>query len=162
MSFIDGIGSALSGAAAATNRFNVSANNVANIQSRGVAPEETAPPQQNNAQPEEEQGFQPLRAIDQSQEGGGVQSTTRPISPASIPVLQENPPEEGAEAQPGQQQTGQQQTGETGQEGVSFLPNVDPANEVVQQITSQRQFEANLRTLQTGLQLNQSLLDINS
>ncbi|MEQ8250162.1 flagellar basal body rod C-terminal domain-containing protein [Oceanibaculum nanhaiense] len=157
MSFIDGIGSALSGAAAATNRFNVSANNVANIQSRGVAPEETAPPQQNNAQPEEERGFQPLRAIDQSQEGGGVQSTTRPISPASIPVLQENPPEET-----GGTQTGQQQTGETGQEGVSFLPNVDPANEVVQQITSQRQFEANLRTVQTGLQLNQSLLDINS
>ncbi|MFO7482483.1 flagellar basal body rod C-terminal domain-containing protein [Oceanibaculum nanhaiense] len=153
MSFIDGIGSALSGAAAATNRFNVSANNVANIQSRGVAPEETARPQQNNAQPEEERGFQPLRAIDQSQEGGGVQSTTRPISPASIPVLQENAPEE---------QTGQQQTGETGQEGVSFLPNVDPAGEAVQQITSQRQFEANLRTVQTGLQLNQSLLDINS
>ena len=153
MSFIDGIGSALSGAAAATNRFNVSANNVANIQTRGVAPEETARPQQNNAQPEEERGFQPLRAIDQSQEGGGVQSTTRPISPASIPVLQENAPEE---------QAGTQQTGETGQEGLSFLPNVDPANEVVQQITSQRQFEANLRTVQTGLQLNQSLLDINS
>lgn len=157
MSFLDGIGSALSGAAAATNRFNVSANNVANIQSRGVPPEETARPQQNNAQPEETQGFQPLRAIDQSQEGGGVQSTTRPISPASIPVLQENPPVEGGEAQPGQQQAG-----ETGQEGIGFLPNVDPANEVVQQITSQRQFEANLRTVQTGLQLNQSLLDINS
>lgn len=156
MSFLDGIGSALSGAAAATNRFNVSANNVANIQSRGVAPEETARPQQNNAQPEETQGFQPLRAIDQSQEGGGVQSTTRPISPASIPVLQENPPV-GGEAQPGQQQAG-----ETGQEGIGFLPNVDLANETVQQISSQRQFEANLRTVQTGLQLNQSLLDINS
>lgn len=159
MSFIDGIGSALSGAAAATNRFNVSANNVANIQSRGVAPEETNRPLDSTAQPEETQGFQPLRAIDQSQEGGGVQSTTRPISPSSIPVLQESAPEEQGETQIGGQQ---QQTGETGQEGVSFLPNVDPANEVVQQITSQRQFEANLRTVQTGLQLNQSLLDINS
>lgn len=158
MSFIDGIGSALSGAAAATNRFNVSANNVANIQSRGVAPEETSRPQDSTTQPEETQGFQPLRAIDQSQEGGGVQSTTRPITPASIPVLQESAPEEQTGTQTGQQQ----QTGETGQEGVSFLPNVDPANEVVQQITSQRQFEANLRTVQTGLQLNQSLLDINS
>lgn len=146
MSFIDGIGSALSGAAAATNRFNVSANNVANIQSRGVAPEETLRPQETNAQPEETQGFQPLRAIDQSLEGGGVQSTTRPISPASIPVLQESAPDEGGAAQP----------------GVGFLPNVDPAREVVEQITSQRQFEANLRIVQTGLQLNQSLLDINS
>lgn len=150
MSFIDGIGSALSGTAAATNLFNVSANNIANIQSRGVAPEETAQPRPDNAQTEETRGFQPLRAVDQSQEGGGVQSTTRPISPASIPVLQDNPPAEGGEAQAGQP------------EGVGFLPNVDPANEVVQQITSQRQFEANLRTVQTGLQLNQSLLDINS
>lgn len=154
MSFIDGIGSALSGAAAATNRFNVSANNVANIQSRGVAPEENVRPQQNNAQPEEERGFQPLRAIDQSLQGGGVQSTTQPISPASIPILQENPTEEGGTTEGG--------TTGTGQQGVGFLPNVDPANEVVQQISSQRQFEANLRTVQTGLQLNQSLLDINS
>lgn len=157
MAFLDGIGSALSGAAAAANRFNVSADNIANIQSRGAAPEETAPPRQDNAQPEEAQGFQPLRAIDQSREGGGVQSTTRPITPASIPVLQESAPEEQGGVQPGQQQTG-----ETGQEGVGFLPNVDPASEIVQQISSQRQFEANLRTVQTGLQLNQSLLDINS
>lgn len=158
MAFLDGIGSALSGAAAASNRFNISANNVANIQSPGVAPEETNRPQDSTAQPEESQGFQPLRAIDQSQEGGGVQSTARPITPASIPVLQESVPEGQGGTQTGQQQP----AGETGQESVSFLPNVDPANEVVQQITSQRQFEANLRTVQTGLQLNQSLLDINS
>ncbi|MBU0723394.1 MAG: hypothetical protein KJ904_12500 [Alphaproteobacteria bacterium] len=135
---IDGLSNGLSGALAATNRFAVSANNTANVLSQGIDPQDQEAARNDPTGQTEVPGFQPLQAVDQNLADGGVRSTTRPIEPSSIPFLQ------GA-----------------GEE-IGFQPNVDLAGEAVQQITSQRQFEANLRTVQTGLQLSRSLLDINS
>ncbi|KZD05849.1 flagellar basal body rod C-terminal domain-containing protein [Oceanibaculum pacificum] len=166
---IDGISNGISGAIAASNRFAVSANNTANIVSRGIDPREQQAVRDDPAGQREVQGFQPQQAIDQNVASGGVRSTTRPIEPASIPVLQEDTAriqqDRAAQIENG---TLQGNPGEAGLasnpvgQDVSFLPNVDPANEAVQQIVSQRQYEANLRTVQAGFQLTRSLLDIDS
>jgi flagellar basal-body rod protein FlgC len=128
----------LSGAQAATQRFRASADNVANL--RSVANPSTAPDRAT----ESADGttlFNPTRTVDQSTAGGGVLAANRLVNPSA--VQQYDPTARDAD-----------------ENGLVNRPNVSLEREIVDQISAQRQFEANLITIRTADELAESALDI--
>ena len=125
---------ATSGLAAASLRLQVSANNVANISSTGPLPD--AP----NAG-----GFPPAYAAERVDQvevpGGGTAATVGTASPSF--VSQYDPTAPFADTN-----------------GLVAAPNVDLANEAVQQITARIEFEANAKVIQTESEKLKTLLDI--
>ncbi len=131
---------AASGLRAQSRRLAVSADNVANLSSLGVHPD----PQL--AEPE---GFAPQRTVFSSQAlagaqgggGGGVATSTAPITPASFLSYQPDHPD----ADP---------------DGMVPLPNVSLEQEMVEQILALRLFQANIKTIQVQDRMLGALLDI--
>lgn len=138
MAITSAISSALSGAQAAERRFGNSANNVANLRSV-ASPSVDGPTTDANGNPL----FKPSRSVDQTTQTGGVRSTQLLVDPSAV---QEYDPS----------------AADADSEGLVNRPNVDLATETVDQISAQRQFEANLATIRAGDQLLDSLLDIKS
>lgn len=136
MAITNSLYTALSGLNAATRRFDNSASNVANVNS--VAVENATSP---TTDAEGRDLFQTWRAVDSTTEGGAVRSTRQLANPVS--VQQYDP--DAADADP---------------DGLVNRPNVDLNREVVDQISAQRQFEANLATVRTADDLFKSTLDI--
>jgi flagellar basal-body rod protein FlgC len=136
MAITNSLYTALSGLNAATRRFDNSASNVANVNS--VAVENATSP---TTDAEGRDLFQTRRAVDSTTEGGAVRSTRQLANPVS--VQQYDP--DAADADP---------------DGLVNRPNVDLNREVVDQISAQRQFEANLATVRTADDLFKSTLDI--
>lgn len=136
MAISDGIYSALSGATAATRRFDTSASNVANLESvaapRGTT--ETTDAAGNSL-------FRPQRTVDSTTATGGVRSTQQLVDPVSVQRYDPDAPDADGE-------------------GLVNRPNVSLEREAVDQITAQRQFEANLATIRTADELFESTLDI--
>jgi flagellar basal-body rod protein FlgC len=131
---IAGFSTSLSGLLAQGKRLAVSADNVANMQSRGVR--QDGPAQQPGA-------FVPKRAQDVTTAGGGVRADVRPVAPPSVEIYAPSRPDADAR-------------------GVAAIPNVNLAEELVTQKLAQRAYEANAAALRTQDEMTDSLLDIKS
>jgi len=122
-----------SGLAAAGLRLQVSASNVANVSDTGRLP---------NANASSTAGFPSASRVDQvAVSGGGTTATVTPASPSFVTRF-----DPGAPA--------------ADKNGLVAAPNVDLANEIVQQITASQAFAANAKAIQAGSNTIRSLLDI--
>jgi flagellar basal-body rod protein FlgC len=125
---------ATSGLAAASLRLQVSASNVANISDTGPLPD--AP----NAA-----GFPaayaPSRVDQVDVAGGGTAATVTTVSPSYVPQYDPSAPY-------------------ADKNGLVAAPNVDLANEAVQQITARIEFAANAKVIQIESEMMKTLLDI--
>jgi flagellar basal-body rod protein FlgC len=124
----------LSGLLAQTKRLAVSADNIANMQSRGFR--KGGPAVQPGA-------YIPKRVQDVTTPGGGVRAEVRPVTPPSVEIYAPSNPNADAN-------------------GLAALPNVNLAEELVTQLQAQRAYEANAAALRTQDALTDSLLDIKS
>lgn len=131
---IAGFSASLSGLMAQSKRLAVSADNVANLHSRGLRP--GGPAEQPGA-------YVPKRVQDVTAAGGGVRAEVRPVTPPSVEVYAPGSPDADAD-------------------GIAAVANVNLAEELVTQIQAQRAYEANAAALRTQDELTDSLLDIKS
>ena len=105
---------AMSGMQAATRRIDVAASNIANMGTVGLLPGAT-----RTRQP-----YQPLTVEQTTTAGGGVTTSTRPVSPASVASY--DPTSSYANAQ-----------------GMVAAPNIDPLKEFANMVSAQMAFAAN-------------------
>lgn len=138
MAIASSISFALSGALAGERRVATSAGNLANLRS-------VAAPSASGEQtgPAGDPLFRPTRAIDQSGPVGGVRSTNLVVNPSAVQEYDPSAPDAGPD-------------------GLVYRPNVDIARETTEQISGQRQFEANLATVRAADDLLRSTIDIKS
>ena len=122
---------ALSGLLAQSKRLEVSASNVANLRSTGVRP---------GAQPQPGE-FVPHQVSLKSRAGGDVEAVAVPVNPPSVLAFEPGAPDADAD-------------------GITARPNVQLAREVVNQLDAQRNFQANLKVIETEDRLLGDLLDI--
>ena len=125
---------AASGLAAASRRLEVSASNVANALDSGPLP---GAPNPTGAPP----AYVPQRLDQTAVAGGGTATTVANISPSYVPSYDPTAPY-------------------ADKNGQVAAPNVDLANEAIQQITARYAFAANAKVLQVGSDLMKTLLDI--
>jgi len=125
---------ALSGLSAASLRLQVSANNVANAYSAGPLP--GSPASGNYPAP-----YVPERVDQVDLAGGGTSATINAVSPATVTTYDPTAPYADSN-------------------GMVAMPNVDFANEAVQQLMARISFAANVMVLKTDAQMMKSLLDI--
>ena len=135
---IAGFSASLSGLMAQSKRLAVSADNVANMTSRGVRKD--GPPVESGGQPG---AYVPKRTQDVTTAGGGVRAEVRPVTPPSVEVYAPGNPDADAN-------------------GVAAIANVNLAEELVTQIQAQRAYEANAKAFRTQDEIIDSLLDIKS
>jgi flagellar basal-body rod protein FlgC len=128
------ITTALSGLDAARQRLEVSAANVANVDSDGALPDPTAGP--SKPQP-----YVPLRASQQSLASGGTFTTIRPVDPAV--ALRYTPNASYARS-----------------DGMVASPNVDLVTEGIDRLTAARAYEANAHVVRIALDLERETLDV--
>jgi len=126
---------AASGMAMATLRLNVSAGNVANMSTTGPLPDANA-----SSTTEYPAVYSPLR-VDQVGVAGGTAATVTTVSPSYAPTFDPGAPY-------------------ADQSGMVATPNVDLANEVIQQIIAGYMFAANAMVMQVGSQMTSALLNI--
>ena len=131
---IQGFANSLSGLMAQSKRLAVSADNIANMRSRGIDPD--GPAEQPGA-------YRPKQVQDVAVEGGGVRGEVLPVRPPSVETFEPSSPD--ADAQ-----------------GLVDRPNVNLAEELVTQIQAQRAYEANAAAIRTQDEVLDSLLDIKS
>ena len=124
----------LSGLQAQSKRLAVSAENVANVSSQGVRPDQAAT---------DTEGFVPHRVLATAAVDGGVQTERVPVSPAA--VLAYDPGAPDADAQ-----------------GLVARPNVSLEEEAVIQLQAKRVYQANLKVVQALDQMLGNLLDVRS
>ena len=132
-----GFSASLSGLMAQSKRLAVSADNIANMQSRGLR-DDGASEQPGGAQPG---AYRPKRVEDVTTAGGGVRAEVRSVDPASVKIYAPGRPDADAN-------------------GVAAVPNVNLAEELVTQIRAQRAYEANAAAIRTQDEVADSLLDI--
>ncbi len=125
---------ALSGLRAATLRLQVSANNVANACSAGPLPD--SPASGNYPGP-----YVPQRVNQVDIAGGGTSGTVNAVSPASVPTY--DPTASYADSR-----------------GMVAMPNVDFADEIVQQLMARISFAANVQVVKADARMTSALLDI--
>src|SRR5262249_18564814 len=127
---------ALSGLNAASKRLEVSASNVANASSGGPLPAGSG---------EIKASFPPAyvgQRVDQVEvAGGGTSANVGPESPGTVSVYDPTAPY-------------------ANDKGLVAAPNVDLANEAVQQILARENFAANVAVIRTYERMMKSLLDI--
>lgn len=138
MAITNAISTALSGVLAGERRYANSANNVANLRSV-AAPSLDGPATDADGNPL----FRAGRSVDQPAPVGGVRSTTLLVDPTSVQQYDASAPDADAD-------------------GLVYRPNVDLATETVDQISGQRQFEANLATVRAADEMLRATLDIKS
>jgi flagellar basal-body rod protein FlgC len=126
---------AASGMAAASLRLNVSASNVANISTTGPLPD--ANTSSTMAFPA---AYSPLR-VDQIDVGGGTAATVTKVSPSYVPMYDPSAPY-------------------ADKNGMVAAPNIDLANEAVQQIIASYTFAANATVMKIDSQMMGMLLNI--
>jgi flagellar basal-body rod protein FlgC len=125
---------AASGMAAASLRLEVSASNVANMSTTGPLPDASA--SNTTGVP----AYVPLR-VDQIDVAGGTAARVTTVSPSYVPMYDPRAPY-------------------ADKNGMIAAPNVDLANEFVQQITAVYTFAANAKVMQAESQMMRALLDI--
>jgi flagellar basal-body rod protein FlgC len=127
---------AASGLAAASLRLEVSASNVANSLDTGPLPGTNAANAANFPP-----AYTPLRVDQTAAADGGTAATMTPISPRFVPSFEPGAPF-------------------ADQNGLVAAPNVDLANELVQQIVARYAFAANARVIRVESEMMKTLLDI--
>jgi flagellar basal-body rod protein FlgC len=128
---VSAINSALSGYAAAVQRLNVSANNIANADSTQTVSNGTV---QNTP-------YVPQQVVQSSQATGGVSTSVESVNPPSIAVNDPNNPAANAN-------------------GVTQYPNVDPAQQLIQAQLASYDAQGNISVLKVESKLYQSVLNI--
>jgi flagellar basal-body rod protein FlgC len=126
---------AASGMAAASLRLDVSASNVANMSTTGPLPGAKV----SNAS-KFPPAYVPL-SIDQIDVAGGTIATVTTVSPSYVPMYDPSAPY-------------------ADKSGMVAAPNVDLANEIVQQIIASYMFVANAKVMQVDSQMTSALLNI--
>jgi flagellar basal-body rod protein FlgC len=125
---------AASGMQAASLQLAASASNIANMQSDGPLPA-SAPGAETPAS-----AYQPVTVNETAAPGGGVQTSLSPIVPGA--VLAYDPSAPFANLQ-----------------GMVAAPNVDPAAEMVNQLTAAIAFKANLAVFKAAESDDKALFD---
>lgn len=128
---VSAINSALSGLAAAGKRLDTSANNIANEFSTRT----------NKSGEVTNTPYVPQRVLQVSQETGGTLAKQVDVEPATVTRF--DPTNADVRAN-----------------GTAVVPNVDVANELIQQKLTSYDFKANLKTIKIQDNLDKSLLDI--
>lgn len=131
---MDPISTALSGLNAASARIGVSASNIANSQLTTTVGQ--------NGQTVNKP-YVPQEVVQKTQNGGGVSTSLRDVSPPSVPVFAPDNPA-------------------AGQDGIVQLPNVDQTREVADQILATNAYKANLNVMKRTDEMTESLLNIQS
>ena len=127
---------AMSGMLAASQRLQVSANNVANMRSEGALPDA-----QGNYAPGAPRPYAPLRVDQVDASGGGTRAIVAEVSPSHVATYDPSAPY-------------------ANQDGMVASPNVDLADEVVQQLMATYAYAANARVVTSYNQMVKSLLDV--
>jgi flagellar basal-body rod protein FlgC len=127
----------LSGMLAASTALNVSASNIANMQSDGPVPQ-TGPLQPVTQTPGSV--YQPITVSDTPVPGGGVTTTITPVLPAY--TLAYDPTAPFANLQ-----------------GMVAAPNVNLAQEVVNQLSASVAYKANIFSLKVAQDMVNTLLE---
>lgn len=127
---------ALSGLNAASLRLQVSASNVANAQSTGALPNANS-----TAPAGSPQAYAPLEVVQSASVSGGVQTSVTTVTPSTTAVFDP-------------------QASFANQDGLVAAPNVDLAQEFVDQLLASYSYAANAIVLKTDDRMTQSLLDI--
>jgi flagellar basal-body rod protein FlgC len=125
-----------SGLAAARQRLQASAGSVANIPSTGPLPNANASSTAGAAAP-----YAPSRVDQISIAGAGTTATETPASPSYVNRYDSTAPA-------------------ANKNGLVAAPNVDLANEAIQQVTASYASAANAKAVQAGSNTIRSLLDI--
>jgi flagellar basal-body rod protein FlgC len=128
---------AVSGMLAASTGLNASASNLANLESDGPVP--ATSPQQPVAQAPGSV-YQPVAATQTAQPGSGVTASVTPSLPSY--ALAYDPSAPFANMQ-----------------GMVAAPNIDPAQEIANQMTASFAYRANIATFKTAQQMEKTLLD---
>jgi flagellar basal-body rod protein FlgC len=126
---------AVSGLAAASLRLEVSAGNIANMSDTGPLPGAGAPKAAGFPP-----AYVPLR-VNQIDVAGGTAATVTGVSPSYVPSYDPGAPY-------------------ADKNGLVAAPNVDLANEVIQQITARYAFAANARVIGAASEMMRAVLDI--
>jgi flagellar basal-body rod protein FlgC len=127
------IATALSGLDAARKRLEVSAANVANVDSEGALPDDSG----TSGTPEP---FTPLTVSQQPLVTGGTVATTQPVEPAQSRRYAPN-------------------ASYARSDGLVAVPNVDLVGEGINQLTASRAYAANAQVLRVGLDLEREAID---
>jgi flagellar basal-body rod protein FlgC len=128
---INAVPIAVSGLTAAATRLAGVAGNLANQRSAGpLQPTDGAPP-----------AYAPVVTVQQSAPGGGTAAAYRPAKPATLPSYEPDSPLADGE-------------------GMVAEPNVDPAHEMTEMLAARQSYEANLKTVRTATEMQDSLLRI--
>jgi len=121
----------VSGLDAATRRLGAAASNLANAQSSGSLPGQPGPAP-----------YAPVQIVQAASGVAGESGTIAcavPMVPAYVPAFDPQSPDANAE-------------------GLVAMPNVDPAQQIVQMATARLSFAANLKTVQTAMAMTDQLL----
>ncbi len=129
---------AMSGMLAATQRLQVSARNVANVRSDGALPDA-----QGNYSPDAPRPYTPLRVDQVDVATGGTRAVVTEVSPSYVATPNPSAPY-------------------ANQDGLVAAPNVDLAEEVVQQLMASYAYAANARVVTSYNQMVKSLFDISA
>jgi flagellar basal-body rod protein FlgC len=127
---------ALSGMQAATRRLEVSASNVANARSNGALPDA-----QGNYAADAPRPYTPLRVEQIDVSGGGTRAVVREVSPSYTATYDPQAPY-------------------ANEDGLVAAPNIDLAEEMIQQLIATYTYAANARVVTSYNQMVKSLLDI--
>jgi flagellar basal-body rod protein FlgC len=127
---------AASGMSAAVRRLEASARNVANARSDGPLPSASAA-----VRAEFPEAYKPLRVDQVETEGGGTRAVVRHDEPFHVRAYDPNAPYADSE-------------------GMVAQPNVDLANEAVQQLMARTSFAANALVVRAYGRMMKSLLDV--
>jgi flagellar basal-body rod protein FlgC len=126
---------AASGMTTAGLRLDVSASNIANMFATGPLPDAS-----ESVTTEFPAAYIPLR-VNQVDFAGGTAGTATNVSPSYVPMYDPNAPY-------------------ADESGLVAAPNVDLANEVVQQMIARYTFAANAAVMRVGSQMTTTLLNI--
>jgi flagellar basal-body rod protein FlgC len=121
---------------AAARRLEVSASNVANVQSTGALPnaDGTVPAGAPRA-------YAPIELVQTASAGGGTQTTVTTVTPSTTAVSDPQAPF-------------------ANQNGLVAAPNVDLAQEMIGQLIASYTFTANATVMKADNRMTRTLLDI--
>ena len=132
---------AASGMAAASQRFQVSAENVANAESDGPLPSAGAAAQSQYPAAQYPAAYVPQQVDQVATPGGGTSAVVVDVQPATVAAYAPTAPYADAN-------------------GEVATPNVDYANEAIQQATAAYDFAMNAQVIRVYSQMTKTLLDV--
>ena len=127
---------ALSGMDAAARRLDVSASNIANVSTTGALPDATGAVPSGAPR-----AYDPLELVQTASAGGGVQTSVKTVTLATTAVSDPQAPF-------------------ANQDGLVAAPNVDLAQEMVNQLIASYSFAANATVMKADDRMSKTLLDV--